>query len=158
MKLTFTFFIVILLWSCNSSTPSRKLLQNKIDSLENELHHAYKPGLGEMMSNIQVHHGKLWFAGLHQNWQLADFEVHEIIETFDEIEHFQTDRKETKLIKMIRPALDSINQSIQQKNAVQFKKDFVLLTNTCNSCHHAVDFGFNVVKTPTSVPFSNQEF
>ena len=109
------------------------------------------------MSSIQVHHSKLWFAGQNQNWKLADFEVHEIMEAIEDIQKFQTERKESQLIKMINPALDSINYAIQQKNPALFKSSFTFLTNTCNGCHHAANFEFNVVKIPDSQPFSNQD-
>ena len=62
------------------------------------------------------------------------------------------------MIGMINPALDSVNNAIQQKSAALFKSGYILLTNTCNNCHHAADFEFNVVKIPNSQPFSNQDF
>jgi hypothetical protein len=62
------------------------------------------------------------------------------------------------VIDVIGPALDSMNTAIQQKDPVAFKNSYVLLTNTCNSCHRATAFEFNVVKIPDSPPFSNQDF
>ena len=65
----------------------------------------YKPGLGEFMSGIQVHHAKLWFAGTAANWKLADFEVGEIKETLDDVEKYCTDRPELASLPMIHPPL-----------------------------------------------------
>lgn len=144
------------LLSCNNS--SNEKLDNKIDSLEKKVADAYKPGLGEFMSGIQVHHAKLWFAGTNENWDLADFEIHEIMESIDDIKKYETDRPEVKSIPMIEPALDSVSTAIQQRNSTQFKNSFVLLTNTCNNCHKAVNYSFNNVKIPDSPPFSNQVF
>jgi hypothetical protein len=149
--LTFSFF------ACNQQTDN-KVLQNRIDSLESKLAHSYKPGFGEFMSGIQAHHSKLWFAGQNENWRLADFEVHEIMEAMEDIRKFQTERKESRMIEMIEPALDSITNAIQQKNTTLFKTSYTLLTNTCNNCHRAADFEFNVVKIPETQPFSNQDF
>jgi hypothetical protein len=149
--LTFGFF------ACNQQTDN-KVLQNRIDSLESKLAHSYKPGFGEFMSGIQAHHSKLWFAGQNENWRLADFEVHEIMEAMEDIRKFQTERKESRMIEMIDPALDSITNAIQQKNTTLFKTSYTLLTNTCNNCHRAADFEFNVVKIPETQPFSNQDF
>ena len=59
---------------------------------------------------------------------------------------------------MLIPALDSMNNSIQQKNIVLFKSSYTLLTATCNNCHKAVDYPFNEVKIPETPPFSNQVF
>lgn len=101
-------------------------LQNRVDSLEQKLNDSYKPGFGEFMSGIQEHHSKLWFAGQNQNWKLADFEIHEIMEAVDDIQKYETDRPENKLIKMIEPAIDSVNRAISQKNQAQFKRSFIL--------------------------------
>jgi hypothetical protein len=150
--LTFGFF------SCNQRAGNTQVLQNRIDSLEKKLAATYKPGFGEFMSGIQAHHSKLWFAGQNENWKLADFEVHEIMEAIEDIQKFQTERKESQLTGMISPALDSINNAIKQKNPALFKSSYILLTNTCNNCHRASEFDFNVVKIPDNQPFSNQDF
>ena len=39
------------------------------------------PGLGEYMTAIQLHAGKLWFAAKALNWELADYELDELKET-----------------------------------------------------------------------------
>ena len=43
--------------------------EKEINDLKQKLQNTYKPGLGEFMVNIQLHHGKLWFAGKNQNWK-----------------------------------------------------------------------------------------
>ena len=150
--------IVAVAFGCNSPTEKVKQLQNRVDSLEQKLADTYKPGFGEFMSGIQAHHAKLWFAGQNQNWKLADFEIHEILEAIDDIQKYETDRPETRQIKMIEPAIDSMKQAIERKDQAHFKRSYTLLTNTCNSCHQAVNFEFNVVKIPEGIPFSNQDF
>lgn len=146
------------LFTCNQQTDNTKILQSRIDSLEIKLANTYKPGFGDFMGTIQAHHSKLWFAGQNENWELADFEVHEIMEAFEAIQKFQAEREESQLIGMINPALDSVDKAIEQRNSALFKSSYILLTNTCNSCHQATKLGFNVVKIPDSSPFSNQEF
>ena len=158
MKCFVLLLLFAVIFSCNSQTEKVHQLQNKIDSLEQKLNDSYKPGFGEFMSGIQAHHSKLWFAGQNQNWKLANFEINEITEAIGDIEKYETERPESKLIKMIRPAIDSINSAIKQKNQDQFKRSFTFLTNTCNACHQATSFGFNVVKIPENHPFSNQDF
>lgn len=150
--------LLLLITSCNSKSSNSQQLEARIDSLENKLANTYKPGLGEFMSGIQVHHAKLWFAGQNQNWELADFELHEIIEALDDIKSFNTDRPEIKSLQMIYAPLDSLNKSVQEKNLSSFKSNFILLTSTCNDCHRDTNHGFNVIKIPDAPPFSNQEF
>ena len=149
---------LITLAACHNTYVPNKDLQSQIDSLKAEVNNAYKPGLGEFMSSIQVHHEKLWFAGTAENWQLADFEIHEMMEAVDDIKTYASDRPETKYIVMLQPAIDSLNKSIQQKNEPMFKQSFMLLTNTCNNCHTEVNYNFNKVKIPDTPPFSNQVF
>jgi hypothetical protein len=133
-------------------------LQNRIDFLERKLDSTYKPGFGEFMSNIQVHHAKLWFAGENQNWPLADFEIHEIKENLENIQKFQSERKEAQMVIMINPAIDSVSLAIQQKDPELFKTTYTSLTNGCNTCHRLVNYSFNQVKIPDAPPFSNQDF
>jgi hypothetical protein len=156
------FFLLLILSAgiiaCNRSSETKRTLQARIDSLEKKLADTYKPGFGEFMSNIQVHHAKLWFAGQAKNWKLAGFEVHEMMEALEDVQQFRSEREESKKLSMLNPSLDSVMYAVGQQNSVAFKSSFILLTNTCNNCHRATDFGFNVVKIPSSVPFSNQSF
>ena len=158
MKWTVFIFVATGLLSCNHQKEQTQTLQKRIDSLESKLADSYKPGFGEFMGNIQAHHAKLWYAGQNNNWKLADFEIHEIMEAVDDIKKYETERKESQLIDMITPALDSVNDAIEQENPDQFKRSYSLLTNTCNNCHHAANFEFNVVKIPDAPMFSNQDF
>ena len=159
MKRTCIILCTLLIFcGCNEQPGKIEALQSKVDSLQSRIDKAYKPGLGEFMSSIQVHHEKLWFAGQYQNWQLANFEINEIKESLDAIKYYCSDRPEVKSIGMLNPAINSINDAIQQKNVTYFKNGFILLTNTCNSCHQATEHVFNVIKIPDTPPFSNQEF
>jgi peptidoglycan hydrolase CwlO-like protein len=142
-------FVIFVCFSCTQSANKEKSLQDRVDSMELKIAGIYKPGLGEFMSSIQTHHAKLWFAGQNQNWKLADFEVHEIQETLEAIQKF---------ISMIDPAMDSITHAVEQKNSQLFKTGFILLTNSCNNCHHATKHEFNVITIPENLPVVNQNF
>jgi hypothetical protein len=148
----------LILASCQQPADNTKPLQNRIDSLEKKVAESYKPGFGEFMSSIQSHHSKLWFAGQNNNWKLADFEIGEIKEALEGIRKYDTDRKESEQLVMLNPAIDSMSGAIAQKNPARFKSAFHLLTTTCNNCHHAVSFEFNVIKVPDASPYTNQDF
>jgi hypothetical protein len=158
MKYLFYTFITFGLLSCTQRKDNNQQLQDRLDSLEKQIANAYKPGFGEFMSGIQSHHSKLWFAGQKQNWKLADFEVHELMEAVEAIKKYQSERKETQLIGMIIPALDSVNIAIQHKDSELFRGSFIHLTNECNHCHIETKFEFNRIKVPDASPFSNQNF
>ncbi|HUH28437.1 hypothetical protein [Gelidibacter sp.] len=158
MRPLFFILMTLGLFACNQQNDQTQSLKNKIDSLESKLADTYKPGFGDFMGSIQAHHSKLWFAGLYENWDLADFEVHELMEAIEDIEKFHEGREETLLIGMIMPPLDSISNAIEQKNTALFNSSYTSLTNTCNQCHKAVDMEFIIVKQPDTPPFSNQDF
>ncbi|MBX5438613.1 MAG: hypothetical protein IRZ29_03620 [Thermoflavifilum sp.] len=118
----------------------------------------YKPGLGELMTTIQYNHGKLWFAGIKHNWPLASFEIGEIRETAQTAQEIETDRPEVKDIPMLYPALDSVQAAVQAQDEARFKKAFSFLTTTCNNCHKANHFAFNIIAIPTAPPATNQQY
>ena len=55
--------IIALILSCNQPHADTQKLRATIDSLQKQLADTYKPGLGEFMLGIQLHHAKLWWAG-----------------------------------------------------------------------------------------------
>ena len=152
------FLTVISFFSCNQSSTNTAALEKKIDSLQTEINNSYKPGLGEFMSQIQIHHAKLWFAGKYGNWHLANFEIGEIQEALDDIPKYCSERPEVKSIGMIIPAMDSLSNAVKEKNENKFESGFTLLTATCNDCHKATNHGFNMIKIPDIPPVSNQVF
>ena len=147
-------FLVYAACSNNNKTQTQAL-ESRIADLEKN---AYVPGFGEFMNTIQLHHAKLWFAGNAQNWPLAQYEMDEMKETFGDLEKYVTDRPEVKEIPMIHPALDSMEQAVGSKDPGKFKSAYVLLTNTCNNCHHATKHAFNVITTPSATPVTDQQF
>ena len=158
MKHLYLILFIFTLFACVPQTQEIEVLQNRIDSLEARLSDAYKPGLGDFMSGIQIHHSKLWFAGQNQNWELADFEIHEIEEAIEDIEVYHAGRKEIEQIDMIKPALESLEAAIDNRDLIAFNTGFNILTNTCNACHQGAGHGFIVIKNPDIQPFSNQDF
>lgn len=164
MKYNIVIVLGFLLFACNSKKAdnqnvfNQKNLQKRIQVLENQLSNTYKPGFGEMMSSIQAHHSKLWFAGKNNNWQLADFEIKELYEIIEDIKTFQKDRKETAKIDMIFGSVNALKQSIKKQDMANFTKGFKQLTNDCNRCHQLTNFDYNKVKIPDVSPFTNQDF
>lgn len=151
--------LIFTVFSCQPKVDDHsKELQNQIDNLKSELSETYKPGFGEFMGNIQVHHSKLWFAGENENWKLADFEINEIKENLEAIQKYETDRQESEMIPMIKPALDSVSHAIQKQNLSEFKSSFNLLTNTCVNCHQATKHEFIQIQVPDMQIFRNQKF
>jgi len=158
MRIYSVLLIALFFLSCTKQTQKNEELQKRIDSLEIQIKQSYRPGFGEFMGSIQIHHAKLWFAGKNQNWKLADFEINEIKENLEGIKNYCSDRPESKLIGMIDKAMDSVSVAIQQKNPNSFRENYMNLTITCNKCHQETQHEFNVIKVPEIPPFSNQDF
>ncbi|MEO9144501.1 MAG: hypothetical protein ABI237_03000 [Ginsengibacter sp.] len=158
MKNILFYLLIVTSFSCTQSSSNEFVLQKKIDSLQTEMSNSYKPGLGEFMSQIQMHHAKLWFAGKYGNWELANFEIGEIQEALDDIPKYCAERPEVKSIGTIIPAMDSLSAAVKEKDINKFTSGFTLLTATCNDCHKATNHGFNVIKIPDIPPVPNQVF
>lgn len=118
----------------------------------------YLPGLGDYMLKMQMRHSKLWFAGINENWELADFQLHEIEEILEDIEKLKIEEDEAKLLPMILAPLDSVDAAVDAKDLSKFRSSYENLTATCNSCHVASNHPYNVVKIPDTPMFRNQEF
>ena len=125
---------------------------------------AYVPGLGEMMSLQQMRHVKLWFAGQAENWELADYELDELGEGFDDIVKYHPTHEESPVApkdaipRMIPGPLMDLRSAVDKKDMKAFGAAYDSLTQACNDCHRATNFGFNQVKRPDSNPYPNQIF
>lgn len=125
----------------------------------------YEPGLGELMSLTQMRHAKLWFAGQAGNWQLAEYELDELQEGFDDTVRFHPTHKDAPLPlsllvpKIMQEPLRAVREAVENHDSQAFPGAYDALTAGCNSCHQATNFGFNVLRRPSnSSAFSNQDF
>jgi len=113
------------------------------------------PGLGEIMTLQQLRHIKLWFAGRAGNWPLADYEVGELNEGFEDV---------NKLLggdtveQMVGAPIKALQKAIDDKNRAAFMTAFDNLSAGCNNCHHTLDHGFIVIQRPSLLPYSDQVF
>lgn len=125
---------------------------------------AYTPGLGEIMTLNQMRHAKLWLAGQEGNWPLADYEIDELEEGFEDAVEYHPTHKDSPLpIKDLVPELTTapitaLRRAVEEEDNAAFLQAFDGLTAACNSCHETTNFGFNVVKRPTANYFTNQDF
>ena len=120
------------------------------------------PGMGELMASTQMRHAKLFFAGQAQNWQLADYEMDELQEGFDDSVRLHPLHKGANVAELLpsltAPAMTSLHAAIEQRDPAAFSQAFDALTHACNNCHEAANFGFNVVQRPQTNPYTNQRF
>ena len=125
---------------------------------------AYVPGLGEIMTLQQMRHTKLWLAGTAGNWPLAEYEVVELGEGFDDVVKFHpthegspVDPKDA-VPRIVAQPLAQVRAAVDKKDRKAFAEAYDALTAACNNCHQTTSFGFNVVQRPTANPYPNQVF
>jgi hypothetical protein len=84
-------------------------LQDSLKRVEAELATAKEsmPGLGDYMTTIQLHVGKLWFAAKASNWELAEYELDELKETMEAAKGLNAEKNGVK----ISGVLDSVLQT-----------------------------------------------
>jgi uncharacterized protein YhaN len=148
---------------CRHSQDGQAQLQSEIDALQNQIRKIeedYKPGFGELMSTVRAHHAKLWYAGENENWKLAEFEVHEIEETFEKIVELRGDEHNAAELvpELIDPLLKNVEGAAQKQELAAFKRDYQQLTSGCNDCHSEADVEFIRIQIPTEPGFYNQKF
>jgi hypothetical protein len=113
------------------------------------------PGLGEIMTLQQLRHIKLWFAGHAGNWPLANYEIGELNEGFEDVQKLLGG---DTVEKMVGAPIKALQQAVNDRNSDAFAAAFDNLSAGCNGCHHTLDHPFIVIQRPTLLPYSDQSF
>lgn len=128
------------------------------------LQETYVPGLGEIMMQTSVRHAKLWFSGEAGNWALAEYELDELAEGFEDAGKYHPIHKSSSmpLPALIAQTMDKpmqdLRTAIKSKDRGAFVRQYNVLTAACNVCHTASNFSFNLVIKPSYNSFANQSF
>jgi hypothetical protein len=113
------------------------------------------PRLSDIMVQQQMRHIKLWFAGDARNWVLANYELDQLKDGFDDI---------AKLLggdiaqQHVGGAVSRVEKAIDGKDHAGFVAAFDRLSAGCNACHRTLDHAFIVVQRPVLLPYSDQRF
>lgn len=139
-------------------------LQESLRRLQAELATAKEqaPGLGEYMTTIQLHTGKLWFAAKARNWELAAYEIHELEETMETVKKLDVEKNGVKISNVMDAVLQTqiaqLEKSIKQKNQTEFQKSYDETLSACNGCHTESGHKFIQIVRPTATPVTNQKW
>jgi cytochrome c553 len=122
----------------------------------------FVPRLNDMMVATQLRHFKLWYAGVVQNWPLANYELTQIRDAIVDTERLY-DKGGSKMSTMMTPPTDDLADAIKAKDGKKFSTAFSKLTAACNSCHEADGLGFIKIRDPRlspleTSPLSNESF
>jgi cytochrome c553 len=122
----------------------------------------YVPRLNDIMVAAQLRHFKLWYAGVVQNWPLANYELAQIRASIEDAKNLYPNNS-TPNMSTMAPVADELDSAIKAKDSLKFSQGFMKLTAACNSCHEAAGVGFIKIREPKlspleTSPFSDENF
>lgn len=176
MKQTYIWVAFVLLLVLNIVLMMRLSHANKrIDGLQGGKHEASHEGrhheetedkkeieVAVVMSHIQRHANKLFFAGNKANWPLAAFYVHELEESMEEIEDAHIVEDDINISKMMKvhgiPSLEVLEDAVKKQSVTDFNSAYINLVSNCNTCHQNTDHPYIVIINPTTPALDNQQF
>ena len=165
-------FLLIKIWNLGSElqTASEKNnrtaadLQASIKRAEAELAKLKETasGLGEYMTTIQLHAGKLWFAAKAANWELAQYELDELKETMEAAKGLNAEKNGIKisnvLDSVLQTQLPELDKSIKSKSQTKFQSSYDETLSACNGCHESAGYKFIHIIRPSAPPVTNQRW
>jgi len=120
------------------------------------------PGLGEYMTTIQLHAGKLWFAAKASNWDLAGYELDELKETMEAAKALNAEKNGVKISSVLDSVLQTqvteLDKSINSKSPAEFQRSYDETLSACNGCHTEAGYKFIHIIRPTTPPVTNQKW
>jgi hypothetical protein len=116
---------------------------------------AGSPHLSDIMVAQQMRHIKLWFAGDAGNWPLADYELDQLKDGFDDVANLLGGDLAQQ---HVGATMSGLEKAIDAKNREEFVAAFDRLSAGCNACHRTLDHAFVVIERPTLLPYSDQNF
>ncbi len=159
--LRFALFALILILLLKEIRDTRTL-KDSVEALSRRVAALEKQtlGLGDDMTAMQFHMGKLWFAGKALNWELAGYELDELkegIESAVELHAVKNNVDTSGVLKsLLTSQIEPLGKAILNKDLEGFKKGYLQTLEACNQCHQTTAHGFNVITLPTTPPVSNQ--
>lgn len=117
----------------------------------------YPPRLADIMSETQLRHMKLWFAGGSSNWTLAAYELRKFKASLIEAASLYPGIPASNFTTMANP-VQAVANAVEAKDSRAFASAFGSLTAGCNTCHQSMGRGYIVMRVPTASPFSDQVF
>jgi mono/diheme cytochrome c family protein len=113
--------------------------------------------LSDVMAISQMRHIKLWQAAKAENWPLATYEADKLRDSLFRAATLYVNIP-VPLVKSSDEQLTAIAAAAKQRDLRAFDKAFADLTVSCNACHQAAGLDFIRMRTPSSSPFSDQDF
>lgn len=157
---TFITMLTLIGIACQPQQPQDTTIETEAHSDTDENYASTVP-LIYHMSFIQRYSTKLYFAGIEENWGLADIYAHELEELSEVIRegNLKDDGVDISnlMATMLPPQLEKVGEAIDKQNLTLFKANYENMIQTCNKCHQASEYGLVKITIPEQNPF-NQDF
>ena len=141
---------------CRNDDPTAQIEQ-RLQALE-----AGAPGVGSLMSGVQLHFAKLHFAASAGNWELAAFELHEVEENLEKAALLRPEENGVDLggvtAAFRQTQLAALKAAAEAGDPPAFRSAYAEAVSVCNGCHAATGRPFIVIVEPTAPPVSNQQW
>ena len=139
-----------------------KVENARLEKLMKEQSVPQKIEIADVMTKLQRHFNKLWFAGNEQNWELAGFYVHELEEAMHEISDGDVVEDNIQLSPMMEKygliSIEELDKPIQEKNKEVFLNIYNQAIIACNNCHKLSQHSFIEITIPESPALDNQKY
>src|SRR6266545_701539 len=114
-----------------------KLVNDKFNTVDRELAlWNIQPGLGTVMIEYGNRLARLWFAANADNWDMAKYQLDEMIE-IQEVGETTRPNRAPGLKAFEEGYLTALDQAIQAKDKAAFTEAFNNTIGGCNACHKA---------------------
>lgn len=146
------FFLVgFLAFACNdnpSDTAQGSWIKGSEGEKINKIEKQFR-GFDQAMVETGYRYQELYWAGQDENWEYAEYQVKKIrIAIENGLERRPKRAKSAE--HFLENVLPEMEQSIESRDKIIFKKGFETFTNSCNSCHAMEDVVFFNVKIPSN--------
>lgn len=124
---------------------------------------SYLPSISDfMIATIQPRHVRAWIAARSGDWSFAGYELGNLKGAFDRLGRAHPMEHDIPLkdliVSVTAQPFEDLHKAIQSKDWTAFSKAYTNLTSACNSCHEATNHGVVVIRAPTDLSISDQNF
>jgi hypothetical protein len=149
-------FCGLILWNNNQEKQENKAEQTQSESTHEEHVHII-----DYMVQMQYFANKIYYAGIHGNWDLLGFYIHEMEEVMEDLEAYDLQKDGVGVSKNLKlfgiEPLELFEQN-SKNNPEQFAAHYDAWINQCNACHAVFKKPFIQIIRPSAPVVSNQRF
>ncbi len=133
-------------------------IEKRLDALEKRT-----PNAGFLMTNVQVHFAKLWYAVQWENWALAAFELQEVSARLEQAALARPEENGVNLVALTDamksgPIAKFGSEVIGKKDKASFEAVYTEVLQLCNGCHQQTGRDFIRVTIPSAPPVYTQDW